>query len=157
MSKTKRISVPIPTGLERHLRRIAAKDGCSIAYAFTQIAEAGLRQSDLQQELSEIKKAVRQHPPAEKMESETLLEMRRAFDDLRTEMKDGAHARVGVLLPEKAALLICGEALFSSALASEILNAELPGTPPKPAAHHIRNARQKSSAALKNFLSACGW
>lgn len=113
-----------------------------------------MQKSELQQELSEIRKMLKNGGGAERSGNDLLLEVRRALADFREEMTSGNH-RGGVHLPEKAAVLLYQEALFSASLATEILNTELPGTPPKPAAIHIRNARQKSAQALQNFLAAC--
>lgn len=150
MAKTKRISVPISSEIERELREIAAQNGCSIAAAFSRIVRDGMQKNEVKQELFEIRKVLK----SESGGSAGTAEMRQLLEEIRAEVGRGI-GRGGVILPEKAAALLYQEALFSAALAAEILNAELPGTPPKPAAMHIKNARQKSSAALQNFMAAC--
>lgn len=154
MGKTKRISVPVSAEIERQLRDFSAQHGCSVAASFSKIMQAGMQKSELQQELSEIRKLLKNGREGGRDDNSLLLEIRRELADFLEEIPRGNH-RGGVLLPEKAAALLYQEALFSAALASEILNAELPGTTPKPAAIHIKNARQKSGAALQNFLAAC--
>lgn len=162
MAKTPRLPVPLPTEINRKLRQLAAANGRSLAANFLELAVAGATESDIARELADLKLQIKNQLSAPQNHAEILAEIRSVFARLREEFERLRSnspavnsAKGGVLLPEKAALLLFGEALFSSALATEILNAELPGTPPKPAAHHIRAARQKSQAALSNFMAAC--
>lgn len=162
MSKTQRLSVPLAVELERKLRRLSAENGRSLAANLADIAAAGFEKSSIEREFAELKTALKSTPPSAQFPPEILAEMRSVLAEIVSE-----HARArassesqavagGYLLPHKAARLLFGEALFSAALSAQILNAELPGTPPKPAGFHIRAAREKVNIQLAELLHGLG-
>lgn len=163
MSKTQRLSVPLAVELERKLRRLSAENGRSLAANLADIAAAGFEKSSIEREFAELKAALKSTPPSAQFPPEILAEMRSVLAEIVSE-----HARArassesqgavagGYLLPHKAARLLFGEALFSAALSAQILNAELPGTPPKPAGFHIRAAREKVNIQLAELLHGLG-
>lgn len=163
MSKTQRLSVPLAVELERKLRRLSAENGRSLAANLADIAAAGFEKSSIEREFAELKTALKSTPPSAQFPPEILAEMRSVLAEI---MSEHARARASsesqgavagsYLLPHKAARLLFGEALFSAALSAQILNAELPGTPPKPAGFHIRAAREKVNIQLAELLHGLG-
>lgn len=163
MAKTHRVSVPLTPEMERKLKKISAENGRSVASNFAELAQAGAQKSAVDQELSALRSALKTEQPSTENVIEALAQLRIELRDFITKQaaapasfSEQKECRSGLFLPEKAARMLFGEALFSSVLASEILQAELPGAPPKPATQHLRNARQKSNAALENFLKDAG-
>jgi len=163
MSKTQRLSVPLAVELERKLRRLSAENGRSLAANLAEIAAAGFEKSSIEREFAELKTALKSTQNSALFSPEIVAEMRAVLVEIMSE-----HARTlacsesqgrvagGYLLPHKAAHLLFGEALFSAALSAQILNAELPGTPPKPAGFHIRAAREKVNVQLAELLHGLG-
>lgn len=155
MSKSHRVSVPLTPEIERQLRRMSAENGRSIAANFAALASAGAEKFTLEAQLAELKYALSR----EQHTSEILTEIRSEFAKLRGEIErvrstSGTEKQLsdGVFIPENPARLLFGEALFSAALSAQILNADLPGIPPKPAGFHIKAAREKSAAQLVELL-----
>lgn len=158
MAKIKRISVPVSREIERELRTLSAENGRSTAANLCDLIEAGLQKNDVEQQLAELKTLFQNHPQELKNNVEILNKIESVFAEFCSEIQQNTPAsktESGVLLPEKASLLLFEEVLFSSFLSNEIVSSDLPGTPPKPAGQHIRNARQKAKTALTNFMSAC--
>lgn len=159
MSKSHRVSVPLTPEIERQLRRMSAGNGRSIAANFAALASAGAEQMTLDAQFAELKCAL----SGEQKTAEILAEIRSEFAKLRGEIErvrstSGAEKQLsdGVFIPENPARLLFGEALFSAALSAQILNAELPGNPPKPAGFHIRTAREKANVQLVEMLASLG-
>lgn len=155
MSKARRISVPLTPEIERYLRRMSAENGRSIASNFAALASTGVEKTTLEAKLGDLKIAL----SGEQKSAEILTEVRAEFSKLRHEIEqlcsisrtENALAD-GVFIPDKPARLLFGEALFSAALSAQILNAEMPGNPPKQAGFHIKAAREKAASQLAELL-----
>lgn len=155
MSKCPRLSVPLSPDLERKLRRMSAENGRSMAANFATLAQIGAEKTTLEQHLS----ALQNELTGSQKIPEIVAEIRFEFSKMRTDLEcmratkgGGCSPMDGVFIPEKPARLLFGEALFSAALSAQVLNAELPGTPPKPAGFHIRVAREKAAGQLVELL-----
>lgn len=154
MSKSHRVSVPLTPEIERQLHRMSAENGRSIAANFAALASRGAEKTTLDAQFVELKCAL----SGEQKTAEILAEIRSEFAKLREierlRSTSGTEKQLsdGVFIPEKPARLLFGEALFSAALSAQILNAEMQGTPSKPAGFHIRAAREKADAQLAELL-----
>lgn len=163
MSKTQRLSVPLAVELERKLRRLSAENGRSLAANLAEIAAAGFEKSSIEREFAELKTALKSTQNSAQFPPEIVAEIRAALGEITSEhnrMRASSESQRtvagGHLLPHKAACLLFGEALFSAALSAQILNAELHGTPSKPAGFHIRAAREKVNIQLAELLLVLG-
>lgn len=146
MSKTNRLSVPISPSLERQLRQLSAENGRSLAANFAEMANRGAEKITIEQQLAAIKSELQTGTGGAE-------ELRKISAQLALIEKPSAGALPeGVFIPEKPARLLFAEALFSAALSAQIMTAEMPGTPPKPAGFHIRIAREKANALLAELL-----
>lgn len=155
MSKSHRVSVPLTPEIERQLRRMSAENGRSIAANFAALASRGAEKTTLDAQFVELKCAL----SGEQKTADILAEISSEFAKLRSEIErvrstsdTEKQLSDGVFIPEKPARLLFGEALFSAALSAQILNAEMQGTPSKPAGFHIRAAREKADAQLAELL-----
>ena len=152
MSKTNRLSVPVSLVLERQLRQLSAENGRSLAANFAEMAQRGAEKMTIEQQLAAIKNDL-QTGTGRAEELKTISAKLALIEKhLSAEKPTSGALPEGVFIPEKPARLLFGEALFSAALSAQILNAEMPGTPPKPAGVHIRIAREKANAQLAELL-----
>lgn len=152
MSKTNRLSVPISTSLERQLRRLSAQNGRSLAANFAEMAQRGAEKITIEQQLAAIKNDLKTGTGGAEELKTIVAKLGLIEKHLSAEKPTTGALPDGVFIPEKPARLLFGEALFSAALSAQILAAEMPGTPPKPAGVHIRIAREKANAQLAELL-----
>ncbi|MFN4342186.1 MAG: hypothetical protein ACK4FE_09170 [Azonexus sp.] len=152
MSKSNRLSVPISPNLERQLRQLSAKNGCSLAANFAEMANRGAEKITIEQQLAKIKNDLQTGTGGAEELKTIVAKLALIEKHLNAEQPAAGALPEGVFIPEKPARLLFGEALFSAALSAQILTAEMPGTPPKPAGFHIRIAREKANALLAELL-----
>ncbi len=151
MTKSNRLSVPISPSLERQLRQLSAKNGRSLAANFAEMANRGAEKITIEQQLSTIKSELQTGTGGAELRKISA-QLALIEKHLGAEKPSAGALPEGVFIPEKPARLLFGEALFSAALSAQILNAEMPGTPSKPAGFHIRAAREKADAQLAELL-----
>lgn len=151
MSKSNRLSVPISPNLERQLRQLSAENGRSLAANFAEMANRGAEKITIEQQLSMIKSELQTGTGGAELRKISA-QLALLEKHLSTEKPTSGALPEGVFIPEKPARLLFGEALFSAALSAQIITAEMPGTPPKPAGVHIRIAREKANAQLAELL-----
>lgn len=152
MSKTNRLSVPVSLVLERQLRQLSAENGRSLAANLAEMANRGAERITIEQQLSVLKNDLEAGNGAAETLKQINAQLANIEKHLSAEKPTTGALPEGVFIPEKPARLLFGEALFSSALCTQILTAEMPGTPPKPAGVHIRIAREKANAQLAELL-----
>ncbi|WP_157275105.1 hypothetical protein [Dechloromonas agitata] len=152
MSKTNRLSVPISPSFERQLRQLSAENGRSLAANFAEMAQRGAEKITIEQLLSAIKGDLKTWTGGAEELKTIVAKLGLIEKHLGAEKPTAGALPEGVFIPEKPARLLFGEALFSAALSAQILNAEMPGTPSKPAGFHIRAAREKADAQLAELL-----
>ncbi|QRM19936.1 hypothetical protein GBK02_11235 [Dechloromonas sp. TW-R-39-2] len=152
MSKTNRLSVPISTSLERQLRQFSAENGRSLAANFAEMAQRGAEKITIEQQLLAIKNNLQSGTGGAEELRKISAQLGLIEKHLSVEKPSAGALPEGVFIPEKPARLLFGEALFSAALSAQIITAEMPGTPQKPAGVHIRIAREKANAQLAELL-----
>lgn len=152
MSKSNRLSVPISTSLERQLRQLSAQNGRSLAANFAEMANRGAEKITIEQQLSEIKNDLQTGNGSAETLKQINAQLANIEKYLSAEKPTTGALPEGVFIPEKPARLLFSEALFSANLTKQLLTAEMPGTPPKPAGVHIRIAREKANAQLAELL-----
>lgn len=152
MSKTNRLSVPVSLVLERQLRQLSAENGRSLAANLAEMANRGAERITIEQQLSVLKNDLEAGNGAAEELKKISAQLALIEKHLGAEKPTAGALPEGVFIPEKPARLLFGEALFSAALSAQILTAEMPGTPPKPAGFHIRIAREKANALLAELL-----
>jgi hypothetical protein len=160
MGKTHRVSVPLTPDLERQVRRLSAENGRSVATNLAELARAGAQTNAIERELLSLRSMLQSAKPRSGIDAESLAQLRAEMLEIvskhafqKASFEAQKNLAGGLFLPEKAARLLFGEALFSSALSAQILNAEMPGTPPKPAGFHIRAAREKANLQFAELLT----
>lgn len=152
MTKSNRLSVPISPSLERQLRQLSAKNGRSLAANFAEMANRGAEKITIEQQLSTIKNELQAGTGGAEELKTIVAKLALIEKHLSVEKPSAGALPEGVFIPEKPARLLFCEALFSAALSAQILTADMPGTPPKPAGVLIRIAREKANAQLAELL-----
>lgn len=152
MSKANRLSVPISPILERQLRHLSAENGRSLASNFAELAMRGGEKITIDQQLAVIKNELQSCQGSTEVLKQISTQLSIIQNHLSKEKTVAGVLPDGVFIPEKPARLLFSEALFSAALSAQILAAEMPGTPPKPAGVQIRIAREKANAQLAQLL-----
>ena len=160
MSRTLRISVPVPAQVQREIRSLCAENGRSAASNLADLIVAGLEKNDLDARFAELKSALTTPSQGPINHAEIVAEIRKSIAPLLAEMQqkapagDSAARGEVIFLPEKAAALLFEEAFFAAQLSAEIMSV-LPGSQPKPGGQHIAIARQKAKAAMADLIRLC--
>ena len=160
MSRTLRISVPVPAQVQREIRSLCAENGRSAASNLADLIVAGLEKNDLDARFAELKAALKTTSTGPVNHAEVVAEINKSLAIYRAEVQqivssgDTAARGEVVFLPEKAAALLFEEAFFAAQLSAEIMSV-LPGSQPKPGGQHIAIARQKAKAAMADLIRLC--
>lgn len=160
MSRTLRISVPIPSRIHNEIRHLCAQNGRSAASNLADLIVAGLQKNDLDARFAELKSALKSPSSGPVNHAEIVAEINKSLATFLAEMQQkvpagdtAAHGEV-VFLPEKAAALLFEEAFFAAKLSAEIMSV-LPGSQPKPGGQHIATARKNAKAAMAELIKLC--